>query len=213
MDPVFQTRVREAVQRDFLPRIPPPADLLDVGCGNGEFLKAAREAGYQVRGIDISEDSARLCREHGLQAESGNFLTHPFDRQFDFITMWDVLEHLREPSAFVARAAELLKPGGYLITKTPGYGGGNFAPIALYNPLAKSLLGAPDHVQYFNPESMRALFARYFQEIQWLPQQGFRSKTPPRTLKKRISRRVIAYLHRKARNQNLYVALRKSAAG
>src|SRR5262245_23743192 len=53
-DHVFVARAAETLDRSVIPRRPPPARLLDVGCGNGDFLAVATARGYQAEGIDTS---------------------------------------------------------------------------------------------------------------------------------------------------------------
>ena len=107
-DPVFAARVRELLAACIVPRKPPPARVLDVGCGNGEFLVAAKERGYDAEGIDVSEAAAAMVRKRGVRARAADFLTADLGGAFDVITMWDVVEHLRVPSAFLRRARALL---------------------------------------------------------------------------------------------------------
>lgn len=207
VDPFFARRIREAVERDLVSRQAPPARILDVGCGNGEFMKAASEAGYQVEGIDVSEDAAALCRERGLQAVSGDFLTYGLMGPYDIITMWDVVEHLQQPGAFIARAYELLAPGGYLILKIPGFGRLSFAPVALDSRFAGAILGAPGHVQYFNPASLQTLLTRHaFSSVDWLEHQAFRKRPPARSVRQVVGRLVAQSVNQLAGSRNLYVA-------
>jgi 2-polyprenyl-3-methyl-5-hydroxy-6-metoxy-1,4-benzoquinol methylase len=132
--------------------------LLDVGCGNGMFLQAAKEAGFAVRGIDFSSSSAAICQKLGLDVVSGDFLTHDFGQKFDVISMWDVLEHLTRPAAFLQRVRTLLAPHGVLLGKIPGFGSLSVNLSRLSPKVASVMLGAPDHIQYFKPRSLHALF-------------------------------------------------------
>src|SRR5215210_748175 len=122
VDPVFEQAIRALLQIDIVPRLPPQARLLDVGCGSGEFLAAAEEKGLKPKGIDVSEDAARLCRNKGHDAVSGDFLTLDLGSPFDAVTMWDVIEHLRDPAAFFERTGAILAVDGVFIGKVPGFG-------------------------------------------------------------------------------------------
>lgn len=208
-DPVFGRRIRAAIAADIRTRLSLPASVLDVGCGNGDFIRAAREYGFETQGIDVSEAAVRFCTETGLAARFGDFLKLEFDTRFDAITMWDVVEHLRQPGAFLIRAKELLKPGGYLFLKIPGFARLNFYPIRFWNHLARTLLGAPGHVQYFTPKSLSALLHNCgFADIQWLPGGPFRSVAPTRSLKRKLSRVFGRLVYIAAGNDNLYLAVR-----
>jgi len=209
IDPVFARRVREALDVWIVPRQPPPARLLDVGCGNGELLAAAAERGYEVEGIDVSETSAELCRSRGLSARAGDFLSADLGGPFDVLTMWDVVEHLRSPAAFLRRARDLLRPTGLLVLKIPGFGTLSFWSIAVFPRLAASILGAPAHVQYFNAASLEALLAAAgFRRIEWLPSHAFRGRARGGTLKRRLGRLAVRTIGSVARNRTLFLAAR-----
>jgi len=85
--------------------------ILDVGSGNGAFVIEAFMAGYDVYGIDPVEPYAAIKRI--FQA---GFLEHEFNRQFDLITMFDVLEHFPEPVRPLEKCSEL---GRYLYIDGP----------------------------------------------------------------------------------------------
>jgi len=210
-DPVFDAVIRREVRERLLPAVPRGSRLLDVGCGNGVFLAAATGEGYAARGVDVSEESARLCRERGLDARAGDFLTMPLDGPYDAVTFWDVMEHLREPAAFLERAREVLKPGGALVLKIPGFGRGTFRPIALLPRLAGVMLGAPSHVQYFNHRSLEALLARTgFGGVEWFPSFAFRSPPRKRNPLRQLAVNTIRWMGRVGGTGNLYLLARRT---
>jgi len=98
--------------------------LLDVGCATGSFLLAAIAAGFQHPvGIDIAGPSIVHAQQLGLDAIAGNFTAHIFDEaRFDIVTIWNTLEHLSEPFAFVAEAHRVLKRSGWLAISVPNFG-------------------------------------------------------------------------------------------
>jgi len=104
---------------------PSSASLLEVGCGPGQFLALAQEVGFEVSGVELNAEHVRQARErtHGANVVCGNFMTVPFDRQFDVITMLDLIEHLPDPLAALRRSYDLLKPGGHLVVYTPNHSG------------------------------------------------------------------------------------------
>lgn len=211
-DEIFAARVRDTLLRELAPLIPPGGTILDVGCGGGEFLAAAQEQGFEVSGIDVSEAAALSCQKRGIDARAGDFLTMTFTRRYHLVTMWDVVEHLREPKLFLERALQLLEPGGYLVLKIPAFEGLTFLPIRLYNRLAHNLLGAPAHVQYFTQGSLEALLRRTgFAPPNWFPSRDFRSAPRPSGWKSRAARTFSLGVKRLARNRNLYVAATPAA--
>ena len=98
----------------------PGTRLLDVGAGDGSFLELARRHGYDVLGTEFSGEGARRARELGLEIRLGQFCDIDFGgRRFDIITIWHVLEHVPNPGQVLARAFELLQPGGRLVVAVP----------------------------------------------------------------------------------------------
>ncbi len=94
--------------------------VLDVGCGNGDFLAQAQQAGWRALGVDLDPAAVASCRRAGLSATVGTIETVDLPRgSLDAVTFGDVIEHLHRPRAALARAYELLRPGGFLWLVTP----------------------------------------------------------------------------------------------
>lgn len=99
-------------------------NVLDIGCGRGEFLELMREAGVPARGIDSSPESIALCREKGLQAETADlfdYLRGLGEGELDGIFCAQVVEHLppeRLPE-MIRLAASRLERNGVIAIETP----------------------------------------------------------------------------------------------
>jgi SAM-dependent methyltransferase len=96
--------------------------LLDVGCATGDFLAAMRaHAGWRVRGREPHPGAVAQARErHGLVVDEGDAEDLPYDAStFDVVTMWDVLEHVRDPVSTLRRVQRILRPGGLLVLSVP----------------------------------------------------------------------------------------------
>ena len=208
-DPFFTKKIEETLTNEIHIQVAPPASVLDVGCGNGEFMKIATEYGYQIEGVDVSEQAISLCHQNGLKARVGNFLTLDFN-QYDLITMWDVVEHLRNPASFIQRAKEILKPNGVLLLKIPGFNRLTFFPIQIWHRLAVNLLSAPNHVQYFTPKSLTILLNRCgFTDIDWMSSRNFRSVPATNSLKKKTARTFVKTVKQLSGDRNLYLVARR----
>jgi SAM-dependent methyltransferase len=100
-----------------------PGRLLDVGCGNGLFLKRMSDLGWIAQGVETDTRSARVAREtYGFEVYGGTLQDAGFPADsFDAITMSHVIEHLRDPLLVLAECRRILKPGGVLVVTTPNY--------------------------------------------------------------------------------------------
>ncbi|MEW5902033.1 MAG: class I SAM-dependent methyltransferase, partial [Acidobacteriota bacterium] len=93
--------------------------LLDVGCGTGEFLEIASEAGFVVSGIEPSVTASGLAREKN-EVIRGEFEAVPLPAEaYDVATLWSVLEHVPDPSAFLRKIYLVLKRDGLLALRIP----------------------------------------------------------------------------------------------
>jgi len=95
--------------------------LLDVGCGGGLFLGMMRERGYAVVGLDFSREAAAIAwKRQRVPAVCGDLVNAPLRAgSFAGIAMFHVLEHLRDPRAYLEAARELLAPDGRLVVQVP----------------------------------------------------------------------------------------------
>jgi 2-polyprenyl-3-methyl-5-hydroxy-6-metoxy-1,4-benzoquinol methylase len=111
-------------QRFYVPFFAGKRDVLDIGCGRGEFLELMREAGVPARGIDLSHESVDLCRQKGLSAKIADLFAYLGDlpeTSLDGIFSAQVVEHLppeRIPE-MIRLAASRLERGGLLAIETP----------------------------------------------------------------------------------------------
>jgi SAM-dependent methyltransferase len=94
----------------------PDASVLDIGCGNGNFLRYLRRKSHSLdlTGIDMSPNEAAT----GIRYVQGDFLSANFDRQFDVAVSLAVIEHIPDVVAFAARMRALCAPHGLAINMT-----------------------------------------------------------------------------------------------
>jgi len=103
----------------------PGGRLLDVGCGNGQYLSAMRELGWEVVGIEPSLSACEDARRRlGLSVYCGTLEEGTqTPGSFDVVTAWHVLEHCCSPRSVLAEIRRVLRPGGLFMGEVPNAGG------------------------------------------------------------------------------------------
>jgi SAM-dependent methyltransferase len=103
---------------------PAPIDVLELGCGPGEFLALATERGHRTVGIDFSPTAIGRARERGFAAFEGTLdqlAQHvPPGTRFDAVVFFQVIEHLSAPDALFETIARWMRPAGRLFLSCPG---------------------------------------------------------------------------------------------
>lgn len=163
-----QARARFDREYRHLPRPGAGVRVLDVGFGDGTFLRNAMQMGWQAVGIDTDPEVVANARRSGLDVAQQDLdaLDQP-EGSFDVITVAHVIEHVHDPRALVDRCMALLKPGGRLWVETPNI-----------DSVGHERFGAdwrgletPRHLVIFNGRSLRQLLLDAgFENVRDLPQ-------------------------------------------
>lgn len=130
--------------------------LLEIGCGGGDYLARAKEEGLDVSGIEFNPQgvalaSAKVGENRVLRGTVETVDLRTF-APFDACAMFDVIEHVPDPRAFLAKVSGALKPGALLHVVTPSL-----------DSWSAKLLGnrwmefKPEHLYYFNEKNLAAL--------------------------------------------------------
>jgi 2-polyprenyl-3-methyl-5-hydroxy-6-metoxy-1,4-benzoquinol methylase len=142
--------------------------LLDVGAYIGVFVEIAAANGWHAMGVEPSEWAAKQAQKQGVHVIYGTQDSPALQsQQFDVITMWDVIEHVDDPSAEMAKAYDLLKPGGWLVVHTMDI-----------DSLAARLLKSrwpwfmDMHIHYFGRQTMQDMLAKNGFEVVWSGSKG-----------------------------------------
>lgn len=131
---------------------PQGGKLLDVGCSIGQFLTMARDAGWDVQGVELNADAAEIARRdygltvHGEKIEEADFA----EGEFDVITLWGVFEHLTDPNAMLRSIRRVLKKDGLVLFFVPN---GHSLIIRMTREHNSTVSGRA-HLWYFTPETM-----------------------------------------------------------
>lgn len=134
----------------------PVGDLLDVGCYTGFFLECARERGWRVSGVEPSRWAADYGRDKlGIEIFNGPIERYQDDRQFDVVTMWDVLEHVPNPVEVLSILRPRLRPDGLLVFATHNLDTTVAKVMGKHFPLFMEM-----HTVHFNNRTLEMLLDR-----------------------------------------------------
>lgn len=134
-------------------------ELLDIGCGAGLFLKAAKEKGWHVLGVEPSASAATQAADQGLNIFTGTF--DEFDavneRSFDVVQLKNVLEHLPNPTEMINQCYNILSDDGLLYLEVPNdYDFIQKIGVKIAGE-RNSWVSIPDHINYFNFSTLKRL--------------------------------------------------------
>jgi SAM-dependent methyltransferase len=132
--------------------------LLDVGSGYGFFRAAAAEQGWVHEGEDVSAFAAKAGQEiFGFPTFVGTLeeFAAQTNATFDVVTLFDTIEHIAEPEAFMRVVVGLLAPGGLCVLRTPNLAALELEVFGRYQHSLKL-----EHLQYFSPASICHLSER-----------------------------------------------------
>ena len=138
-------------------KAPKRGELLDIGCGVGNFLAAARDAGFAVTGIELNQNAVRFAREHyrleNVQAlRPEEWLAANRGRKYDVVTFFEVLEHQDNPGGFFETVAAFVKDGGYIGLSVPNRNRWQKGVETLDYP--------PNHLTRWSPRALRGFLER-----------------------------------------------------
>jgi 2-polyprenyl-3-methyl-5-hydroxy-6-metoxy-1,4-benzoquinol methylase len=141
--------------------------LLDIGAGTGAFAAAMQKAGWNITALE-PDITARenASRKYGLSIQPLDDLVSFNDKEFDIITLWHVLEHVRQLHEYIETFHRILKDDGVLLIAVPNY---TSCDAALYKEYWAAY-DVPRHLYHFSPAGMKQLMKQHgFKVIQCKP--------------------------------------------
>jgi SAM-dependent methyltransferase len=147
-------------------------NLLDVGCGIGNSLFAAKALGFHTYGIEISRWASDYCRKEGFEIFTSLEELSRRDLKFDVINLGHVLEHVTDPISFLASLKEFLKEDGMIRMEVPDCG--NFSFWRLFS-WSKYVVSKPlaDHLYYFTLPTLRNVVLKSGLAVIDIHREGF----------------------------------------
>jgi 2-polyprenyl-3-methyl-5-hydroxy-6-metoxy-1,4-benzoquinol methylase len=144
----------------LLGRLPPHANVLDLGCGDGAFAAELLASGATVVGVDVAEAAIERARRRAPGAElrvvpEGEPLG--LDGWADVVWAGEVLEHAVDPVGLVLEARRTLRAGGRLLATTPAHG-----PLLT---TTSRLDPRADHLRFFTRRSLRGVLGEAFAHV------------------------------------------------
>lgn len=142
-------------------------NLLDIGCGTGDFLKIAKDNNWNVSGIEPNKKARAIANQKTnnsvFEVEQ---LQNLNEHSFDVITLWHVLEHLPNLEAQISIFKKLLKPNGTLIVAVPNYKSYD----AKHYKSFWAAFDVPRHLWHFSQASISKLVEReHLKVVKTLP--------------------------------------------
>lgn len=126
--------------------------MLDVGCGEGRFLKIAHDNGWQVYGQEISDEVVNSIQtKYNLNVRAGKLKDLNFpDNYFNIVIMLNVIEHLTDPSEYLREIYRIMKKDAVVYISAPN--------IILLNKYIE--LDIPEHIYYFSVKSIQKMLEK-----------------------------------------------------
>lgn len=156
LSPVTIKRFHEILDR--LEKFRKTNRMIDVGCGIGYFLEAAKERGWDVYGTEYTDEAVAICRSKGIKMQQGKLNASNYESaSFDVLISIEVIEHINNPSEEVEHFSRIVRPGGAVYLTTP-----NFNSISRLLLKEKwNVLSYPEHLCYYTPRTIQHLFSRH----------------------------------------------------
>lgn len=136
--------------------------LLDFGCGTGDFLETAQKNGWDVSGIEPNEKARNIANKKttNLVFDSNCFFNLK-ESNFDVITLWHVLEHLPDLDTHIIQFKKLLQPDGTLIIAVPNFKSHD----AHHYKEFWAAYDVPRHLWHFSKTAISKLMTKHHMEV------------------------------------------------
>ncbi|PHN94968.1 methyltransferase [Maribacter sp. 6B07] len=129
--------------------------ILDIGCGTGEFLITARKNNWNTLGVEINDEARNKSSKKNITTYK--FIEEVKSSQFKIITLWHVLEHLKDLNGTITKISSLLDTDGTLIIAVPNYKSYD----ANYYKEYWAAYDTPRHLWHFSKKSISTIFEKH----------------------------------------------------
>lgn len=153
---------RHKLRYDLIKKYKSNGSLFDLGAGWGHFMLTGQQLGYDVYGIEISEQPYLYSKNDlKLPVDHIDFFDMQEDKKFDIVTMWDVLEHIDKADDVIEKCARITSKNGIIVIQVPQIDS-YFAKKHRDNWKMMSL----DHVNYFGKKTITQLLETHGYKVE-----------------------------------------------
>lgn len=133
-------------------------EVLDIGCGIGDFLAYSKTKGWKVSGLEPNKHARQIVKQqHKIEVEDVSQISKLPDESFSLVTLFHVLEHVIDPLEMIREIHRILKPEGRLVIALPN----NESWDAKFYKEVWAGWDVPRHLFHFNPRSISNLMSRF----------------------------------------------------
>jgi len=130
-------------------------NVLDIGCGWGQFLDQLKKNRIGYKGIDMSEEAIKICQEKNLNCEQITVkkLAEKENNKYHVVTCFQTIEHIENPTGFLRSVKQLLKKNGIILLTTPN----NDTPLRKLLGSRWSIYNTDSHFVFYNEKTIKKL--------------------------------------------------------
>lgn len=133
--------------------------ILDLGCGANTNMEFFKEKGYEIEGIDIEPKVIDFWNRRGFNVKLHNFEKSSLKKKYNFVIMYEVLEHLKYPEKFLKNLSKSMEKNAYLIISSPNRN--SFKKVF-------GIVGIdPNHFQEYTKKEVKELLSKHFKIIEF----------------------------------------------
>ena len=149
ISPITIKRYNELL--DYFERSRKTNNMLDIGCGDGYFLKEAMKRNWQVYGVEFTSEAIDICVSKGIRMHAGVLNESNYSKeQFDVVTSFEVIEHINNPIDEMEKINRLTRKGGLFYVTTP-----NFNSVSRNILKEKwNIIEYPEHLSYYTTSTL-----------------------------------------------------------
>lgn len=137
-------------------------NILDIGCGTGEFLNQCKSANFNCLGIEPSTVAKEYAiKNYGLNIKEEEYISEIKDKSIDVISMWHVLEHVYHLNKRIEEMHRILKDNGVIVVAVPNCNSYD----AKYYQEYWAAYDLPRHLYHFKPKDIKRIFGKYDFEL------------------------------------------------